>query len=120
MKGDDKMRWSDKHYKRPELVCCSNSIGPVLKDKWEYCPKCGKPAKRNWITQSKVLSGWLRAFAWIPTRVAGFWLWLEPFEYCMSLTGVNSSAGGFQFGDVEYTRLTGATSILTVESKGGN
>ena len=114
------MKWTDKHYKRPDLICCSQSIEPVLKDKWEYCPKCGKPAQRSWITQNKVLSGWLKAFAWWPVRVAGFWIWLEYYERVVSLTGINSSAGGFEFGSIEYKRLVGATSVLTVESKGGN
>lgn len=117
-KGDDKMRCIDKCYKRPDPICCSQSIEPVLKDEWEYCPKCGKPAKRNWMTQDKVLSGWLRVFAWWPSRVAGFWLWLEHYERVVSLTGINSSAGGFEFASVEYTRLIDATSVLTVESKG--
>ena len=114
------MKWKDKHYIQPEFVCCSKSIVPVLKDDWMYCPKCGRPKPKSWMEKSKYVSGWLRAFAWRPTRVAGFWIWLEHYERVLSLTGVNSSAGGFEFTSVEYKRLIGATSILTVTSKGGS
>lgn len=101
------MIWKDKYYRQPEFICCSKSIVPVLKDQWMYCPKCGKPKTRSWIEKDKYVSSWLRTFAWWPIRVAGFWLWLEPYERCLSITGINSSAGGFEFGSVEYTRLLG-------------
>lgn len=98
------MIWKDKKYKA-KTICCSTETVPILKDKWMYCPKCGEPKSRNWLTKNKIVSGWLRAFAWWPTRVAGFWIWLEHFEYCASVTGVNSSAGGFEMYDIEYKRL---------------
>lgn len=99
------MQWINKHYEKPKTICCSDAILPVIKDAWEYCPKCGKPAKRNWLTKRKVLSGWLKVFAWWPMKVANCWVWLKYYERVLSLTGVNSSAGGFEYTGVEYTRL---------------
>lgn len=109
------MKWRDKKYKRPDTICCSAAIVPVLKDDWMYCPACGRPKPRSWLTQGKVVSNWLNRYAWWPTKVAGFWLWLEHYELCISLTGVNSSAGGFEFTNIEYKRLI--PDILAVESK---
>ncbi len=104
------MKWKDKKYK-PKYVCCSKATVPILIDDWMYCPKCAKPRPRNWLTKDSVASGWLRWFAWRPIRVAGFWLWLTHYEFCMTLTGVNSSIGGFEYTSIEYTRLI---------TKGGN
>jgi len=111
------MRWRDKHYVKPDPICCSQSIEPILKDKWMYCPKCGKPKPRSWIEVNKYVSGWLKTFAWWPVRVAGSWIWLEHYERVVSITGINSSIDGFEFGSIEYKRLIGATGVLTVTSK---